>query len=61
MGLVEGILIVAVVSAIAVAVVAGARRRGSVAPGGLDDVLGVAHDEIDEIELARVRSMLQRR
>jgi hypothetical protein len=61
MGLVEGILIVAVVSVLAGAVIARARRRMMPPPDGFDDVLGAAHDEIDEIELARVRSMLQRR
>ena len=60
MGLVEGILFVAVALALTGAVVARARRRR--APDDpLDDVLGAAHERIDEIELARVRSMLQRR
>jgi hypothetical protein len=61
MGLVEGILIVALVMASAAAVVAWARRRTMAPPDAVDDVLGAAHDRIDEIELARVRSMLQRR
>ncbi len=61
MGLVEGILIVAVALALAGAVVARARRRRVAPDDPLDDVLGAAHDRIDEIELARVRSMLQRR
>jgi hypothetical protein len=61
MGLVEGILIVAATLALAGAVLTWARRR-SVAPDDpIDEVLGAAHDGIDEIELARVRSMLQRR
>jgi hypothetical protein len=34
-------------------------RRRLTAPS--PDVLGSAHERIDEIELARVRSMLQRR
>jgi len=37
-------------------------RRVAPAPGDdIDEVLGAAHEAIDEIELARVRSMLQRR
>jgi hypothetical protein len=61
MGLVEGILIVAVALALAGAIVARARRRRMAPLDPLDDVLGAAHETIDEIELARVRSMLQRR
>ena len=61
MGLVEGILIVAVALALAGAVVSWVRRRTMARPDPLDDVLGAAHERIDEIELARVRSMLQRR
>ena len=61
MGLVEGILIVAVALALAGAVVSWVRRRRVSRPDPLDDVLGAAHERIDEIELARVRSMLQRR
>ena len=61
MGLVEGILIVAVMAAVVGAVVARARRRTTPPADDLDDVMIAAHDRIDEIELARVRSMLQRR
>jgi hypothetical protein len=60
MGLVEGILIAAAVVALALAV-GRVRGRPTAAPDVLEDVLGSAHDRIDEIELARVRSMLQRR
>jgi hypothetical protein len=61
MGLVEGILIVAIALALTSVVVARVRRHRAAPGDPLDDVLGVAHDRIDEIELARVRSMLQRR
>ncbi len=61
MGLVEGILIVAVALTLTGAIVAQARRRRMAPLDPLDDVLDSAHDRIDEIELARVRSMLQRR
>ena len=61
MGLVEGVLFVAVV-VIAAAVLGAARRRmRAQSPDALDNVLGRAHERIDDIELARVRSMLQRR
>jgi hypothetical protein len=60
MGLVEGILILAVMAAL-LGTVARGRRRTTPPPDGLDDVMTAAHDRIDEIELARVRSMLQRR
>jgi hypothetical protein len=61
MGLVEGFLGLAVVALLAF-VVAWARGRVTPPPPDvLDDVLGSAHERIDEIELARVRSMLQRR
>ena len=60
MGLVEGILIAGLSVAIVAAVVA--RVRGRIAsPEALDGALGSTHESIDEIELARVRSMLQRR
>ena len=61
MGLVEGILSVALV-VIAMAVIGWVRRRmRAESPEALDNVLGRAHERIDDIELARVRSMLQRR
>jgi hypothetical protein len=60
MGLVEGILIAAAVAILGL-VVASGRGRLAPPPDVLEDVLGSAHDRIDEIELARVRSMLQRR
>ena len=61
MGLLEGFLGLAVVVLLALAV---AWIRGLVTPPPpdvLEDVLGSARERIDEIELARVRSMLQRR
>jgi hypothetical protein len=61
MGLLDGFLGLAVVVLLALAV---AWIRGLVTPlppDVLEDVLGSAHERIDEIELARVRSMLQRR
>lgn len=61
MGPFEGILIAALVMAFAAAVVRWVRRRGNAPRGALDDLLVAAHETIDEIELARVRSMLQRR
>ena len=61
MSLVEGILIVAVALALAGAVVTWVRGRRVPSADPLDDVLSTAHERIDEIELARVRSMLQRR
>jgi hypothetical protein len=36
-------------------------RRIATPRNEVDEVLGAAHEAIDEIELARVRSMLQRR
>jgi len=61
MGLVEGVLFVAVV-VIAGAVLGAARRRMLArSPDPPDKLLGAAHERIDDIELARVRSMLQRR
>ena len=61
MGLVEGILIVAVTLGLAGAILTRVRRRAVAPDDPLDDVLDSAHDRIDEIELDRVRSMLQRR
>ena len=61
MGLAEGVLIVALL-VIALAVIGWVRRRmRAQSPDALDNVLGRAHERIDDIELARVRSMLQRR
>ncbi len=61
MGLVDGILIVTLALGLAGAVASWVRRRTMAPPDPLDGVLGAAHERIDEIELARVRSMLQRR
>jgi hypothetical protein len=61
MDLVEGILIVAAAAALALAVAWLRGRVTAPPPDVLEDVLGSAHERIDEIELARVRSMLQRR
>lgn len=61
MGPFEDILIVAAVLAIAGAVVRWVRRRGKAPPDPREDLLDAVHRTIDEIELARVRSMLQRR
>ena len=61
MGLVEGILIVAVALALAGAIVSWVRHRTMAQRDPRDDFLSAAHETIDEIELARVRSMLQRR
>lgn len=61
MGVLEGVLGLAIVVFLVLAV---AWIRGRVTPPPpdvLEDVLGSAHERIDEIELARVRSMLQRR
>jgi hypothetical protein len=58
MGVLEGILIVAILAA-GIALVRG--RLTAPPPDALEDVLDFAHDRIDEIELARVRSMMQRR
>ena len=61
MDMVEGILIVAAAGALVLAI---AWRRGRVTPPPpdvLEEVLGSAHERIDEIELARLRSMLQLR
>ena len=61
MGLLEGFLSLAVIALLAFVV---AWIRGGLTappPDVLDEVLGSAHERIDEIELARVRSMLQRR
>ena len=60
MDLVEGSLIVAAAVALALAI-AVVRGRKAPPTDVLEDVLGDAHERIDEIELARVRSMLQRR
>ena len=61
MGLLEGFVGLAVVALLAL-VVAWIRGRVTPPPRDvLDEVLGSAHERIDEIELARVRSMLQRR
>ncbi|MEA2612917.1 MAG: hypothetical protein QOI52_876 [Chloroflexota bacterium] len=61
MGLLEGFLGLAVVVLLALGVALIRRRRTAPPPYVLEDVLGSAHERIDEIELARVRSMLQRR
>ena len=59
MGLIEAALALLILG---VVVVWAIGRRPGPAPGDdIDDVLGAAHEAIDEIELARVRSMLQRR
>ena len=61
MGLAEGILILALV-VIAMAFIGWVRRRmRAQSPDALENVLGRAHERIDDIELARVRSMLHRR
>lgn len=63
MGTLEVILLVALSIAVLAMVSAWVRGRSTAPPppDALDDVLDLAHDRIDEIELARVRSMLQRR
>ena len=61
MGLVEAILIAALSVAIVGALIARVRGRIGASPEALDGARGSAHERIDEIELARVRSMLQRR
>jgi hypothetical protein len=58
---VVGILVVAAVAALALAIAWLRERLTVLPPDVLEDVLGSAHERIDEIELARVRSMLQRR
>jgi hypothetical protein len=55
---VEGVLIVVVLAVVTALVRV---RLTAPSPDGLEDMLDSAHDKIDEIELARVRSMLQRR
>ncbi len=60
MGLLEGFLGLAVVALLALAVAIRGRLTAP-PPDVLEEVLGSAHERIDEIELARVRSMLQRR
>jgi hypothetical protein len=61
MGLLEGLLGLAVVVLLALVVALIRGRVTAPQPDVLEDVLGSAHERIDEIELARVRSMLQRR
>jgi hypothetical protein len=61
MGLLEGVLGLAVVVLLTLGVGLIRRRLTAPSPDVLEDVLGSAHERIDEIELARVRSMLQRR
>ena len=61
MGLVEGILIAAAALVLAGAIASLVRHRRIAPPDPRDDLLTAAHETIDEIELARVRSMLQRR
>jgi len=61
MGPLEAILIAALSVSIIGAVIARVRGRIVASPEALDGALGSAHERIDEIELARVRSMLQRR
>jgi hypothetical protein len=61
MGLLEGFLGLAVVGLLAFVVAWIRGRLTPPPPDVLDDALGSAHERIDEIELARVRSMLQRR
>ena len=58
MGLLEVVLALLVLGSV-VAVALG--RRIATPRDEVDEVLGAAHEAIDEIELARVRSMLQRR
>jgi hypothetical protein len=59
MGLIEVALALLILG---VVVVWAIGRTATPAPrDDIDEVLGAAHDAIDEIELARVRSMLQRR
>jgi len=59
MGLIEAALALLILG---VVVVWAIGHRAASAPGDdVDEVLGAAHEAIDEIELARVRSMLQRR
>jgi len=59
MGLIEAALALLILGVVAVWAVG---RRAAPAPrDDIDEVLGAAHEAIDEIELARVRSMLQRR
>ena len=58
MDVVEGVLIVVLLAVI----IAWVRAWLTAPPAdALEDVLDSAHDKIDEVELARVRSMLQRR
>jgi hypothetical protein len=61
MGLLEGFLGLALVVLLALVVALIRGRLTAPPPDALEDVLGSAHERIDEIELARVRSMLQRR
>ena len=58
MGLIEAALALLILG---VVVVWAISRRASAPGDDVDEVLGAAHETIDEIELARVRSMLQRR
>ena len=58
MDVVEGVLIVVILALVIASVRAWLTAPP---PDSLEDVLDSAHDKIDEIELARVRSMLQRR
>ena len=61
MDMVEGILIVAAAGALVLAIAWLRGRVTAPPPDVLEEVLGSAHERIDEIELARLRSMLQRR
>ena len=61
MGLLDGFLGLVVVALLAFVVAWIRGRVMAPPPDVLEDVLGSAHERIDEIELARVRSMLQRR
>jgi hypothetical protein len=61
MGLVEGILIAAAALVLVGAIVSWMRHPTVAPPDPRDELLTAAHETIDEIELARVRSMLQRR
>jgi hypothetical protein len=61
MGFLEGFLGLAVVVLLALGVALIRRRLTAPPHDVLEDVLGSTHERIDEIELARVRSMLQRR
>ena len=61
MGLVEGILIAGLALALVGGLTAWARHMAMPPLDGPDDVRRIPSERIDEIELARVRSILQRR